>query len=169
MAFNLIKKYNQLLELGSFNEYQRKESLRQIFKRDFEECDQIIFNQKPVTPTPVDGVIEMETLFSHLITVMVDKVTRRREYDNHRAVRLHWVKHHLGNGKNENMYLFSVKEPEGYRTYFYDKDEKYVVVLEPLKNKNEYYLLTAYYLTGKDAKRDKIMSKYKKRRLNEIL
>ncbi|MCE2771514.1 MAG: hypothetical protein LW711_16105 [Saprospiraceae bacterium] len=67
------------------------------------------------------------------------------------------------------MYLFSVKEPEGYKTYFYDNDEKYVVVLEPLRNKNEYYLLTAYYLTGKDIKRDKIMAKYTKRRLNEIL
>ena len=61
MALNLIKKYNQLLELGSFNEYQRIESLRKIFKRDFEEFDQIVFNQKKVTPTPVDGVIKMET------------------------------------------------------------------------------------------------------------
>lgn len=169
MAFNLIKEYNQLLELSSFTEYLRTLSLRQIFKRDFEECNQIIFNQKPVTPTPIDGEIKMETLFSHLTTVMVDKVTRKRVYDNHRAIRLHWVKYHLNHSKNENMYLFSVKEPEGYRTYFYDKDEKYVVVLEPLRNKDEYYLLTAYHLTGSDAKRDKIMSKYKKRRLNEIL
>ena len=46
MALNLIKKYNQLLELGSFNEYQRIESLRLIFKRDFEEFNQIVFNQK---------------------------------------------------------------------------------------------------------------------------
>jgi hypothetical protein len=168
MAFNLVKKYNQLLELDSFNEYQRKDSLRQIFKRDFEDCIQIVFNQKSVTPTPVDGEIKMETLFSHLITVMVDKETRKREYDNNRAIRLHWVKYHLDNGKKENMYLFSVKEPEGYRTYLYDKDEKYVVVLEPLRNKNEYYLLTAYYLSGKDVKRDKIMAKYKKRRLNDV-
>lgn len=99
---------------------------------------------------------------------MVDKETRKREYDNNRAIRLHWVKYHLDNGKKENMYLFSVKEPEGYRTYLYDKDEKYVVVLEPLRNKNEYYLLTAYYLSGKDVKRDKIMAKYKKRRLNDV-
>lgn len=168
MAFNLVKKYNQLLELDSFNEYQRKDSLRQIFKRDFEDCIQIVFNQKSVTPTPVDGEIKMETLFSHLITVMVDKETRKREYDNNRAIRLHWVKYHLDNGKKENMYLFSVKEPEGYRTYLYDKDEKYVVVLEPLRNKNEYYLLTAYYLSGKDVKRDKIMAKYKKRRFNDV-
>lgn len=169
MAFNIIKKYNQLLELSSFTENQRKESLRQIFKRDFEECNQIIFNQKPVTPTPVDGEIKMDTLFTHLITVMVDKITRKREYDNHRAIRLHWVKYHLNHCKNENMLLFSVKEPEGYRTYFYDKDEKYVVILEPLRNKDEYYLLSAYHLTGSDAKRDKIMAKYKKRRLNEVL
>lgn len=169
MAFNLIKEYNQFLDLGSFNENQRKKSLRQIFKRDFEECNQIVFNQKPVTPTPVDGVIKMENLFSHLITIIVDKTTRKREYDKHRAIRLHWVKFHLDRGKKENMYLFSVKEPEGYRTYFYDKDEKYVVVLEPLRDKGEYYLLTAYYLRGRDSKRDKIMMKYKKRRLNEVL
>lgn len=168
MAFNLIKQYNQLLELNSFSEYQRKELLRRIFKRDFEGCNQIIFNQKLVTPTPVDGEIKMDTLFTHLITVMVDKVTRKREYDNHRAIRLHWVKYHLNNSKNENMLLFSVKESKGYRTYFYDKDEKYVIILEPFRTKDKYYLLTAYHLTGSDAKRDKIMKKYE-RKLNEIL
>lgn len=66
------------------------------------------------------------------------------------------------------MLIFSVKEPEGFRTYIYDKDEKYVIILEPLRNKNEYYLLTAYYLSGKDSKRDKIVKKYN-RRLDEIL
>ena len=44
------------------------------------------------------------------------------------------------------MYLFSVKEPEGYKTYFYDNDEKYVVVLEPLRNKNEYYFIIILYI-----------------------
>lgn len=168
MAFNLLKKYNQLLELDSFNEFQRKQSLKQIFNRDFENDTPIFFNEKHVCPTPVDGKIVMETLFSHLITVIVDKATKKREYDNHRAIRLHWVKYHLNKGKTENMYLFSVNEPDGLRTYIYDKDEKYVVVLEPLKNVNKYYLLTAYYLTGKDAVRDKIMAKYKKRRLKEV-
>jgi len=66
------------------------------------------------------------------------------------------------------MLFFSVKEPEGVRTYIYDTDEKYVIILEPLRNINQYYLLTAYHLMGKDAKRDKILNKYK-RKLDEVL
>lgn len=62
------------------------------------------------------------------------------------------------------MYVFSVDESAcGVRTYIYDKDENYVIVLEPLRNSNEYYLLTAYHLRGKDKSRDKIMKKYKRR------
>lgn len=64
------------------------------------------------------------------------------------------------------MLSFSVQEPEGIRTYIYDVDENYVIVLEPLRNRDEYYLLTAYYISGKDAKRDKMLKKYK-RRLSE--
>ncbi|MCT3692637.1 hypothetical protein HZQ92_13755 [Elizabethkingia anophelis] len=168
MPLNLIKKYNDLLELSAFNELQRKNSLLSIFNRDFVNCDPIIFNKKKVTPTPVDGQDHMDRLFFHLTTVMENKVLRNRVYDNHIAIRLHWIKFHLLLRKN-NTLRFSVKEPEGIRTYIYDIEEKYVVVLEPLKNVNEYYLLTAYKLTGKDAKRDKILSKYKKRRLDELV
>jgi len=110
----------------------------------------------------------METLYNHLTTAMVDKITRRREFDIHRSLRLHWVKHHIEEKKSDNMLCFSVKEPEGVRTYIYDVDEKYVIILEPYRNKTEYYLLTAYHLTGKDAQRDKIIKKYK-RKLNEVI
>lgn len=65
------------------------------------------------------------------------------------------------------MLHFSVREPAGVRTYIYDKNEKYVVILEPLRRVDEYYLLTAYHLTGKDAKRNKILKKYK-RKLDEL-
>ena len=51
------------------------------------------------------------------------------------------------------MLCFSVKEPEGIRTYIYDKNEKYVIVLEPKHKNTIYYLLTAYHLRGKDAKK----------------
>ena len=61
------------------------------------------------------------------------------------------------------MFLFSVKEPEGIRTYYYDADEKYVIVLEPLRCGDAYYLLTAYYIKGKDEKRNKIEKKYKRK------
>ena len=115
-----------------------------------------------------NGEIPMETLFRHLTTVMTDKNTRKREFELDRSRRLHWVRFHLDNKKKDNMLLFSVREPEGIRTYFYDKDEKYVLVLEPMRDGSAYYLLTAYYLKGKDAERDKMMKKYK-RRLADVL
>lgn len=168
MPFNQTKIYNELLDLVALNERQRISSLRLIFERDFVNKSPM-FQYKNVYPTPQnDGEIPMDTLFRHLTTKMTDKSTRKREFEIDRSKRLHWVRFHLDYKKRDNMLLFSVKEPEGYRTYFYDKDEKYVLVLEPMRNGNAYYLLTAYYIKGKDAQRDKMMKKYK-RRLADIL
>jgi len=64
------------------------------------------------------------------------------------------------------MPVFSAKDKGGIRTYIYDQTEHYVMVLEPLRKINEYYLLTAYHLKGKDNK--KIENKYKRRRLTEL-
>ncbi len=168
MPFNQTKIYNELLDLVALNERQRISSLRLIFERDFVNKSPK-FQNKDVYPTSQnDGEIPMDTLFRHLTTEMTDKSTRKREFEIDRSRRLHWVRFHLDNKKKDNMLLFSVKEPEGYRTYFYDKDEKYVLVLEPMRNGNAYYLLTAYYIKGKDAQRDKMMKKHK-RRLADIL
>ena len=101
MPLNLLKKYNELLELNGLNEYQRKESLRKVFSRDLESVP-IIFNDKNITPTPIDGKITMDTLFSHLTTKIEDKELRNRVFDKDRAERLHWVKYHLG--KKSRMY-----------------------------------------------------------------
>jgi len=117
---------------------------------------------KQITPTPKDGKIVMDTLFTHLTTVIVDKLTHARSFEMERSSRLHWVKFHIDDSKTPNMLHFTVKEPEGMRTYIYDIDEKYVIVLEP-KSESHYYLLTAYYIQGKDAKRDKILKKYNRR------
>ncbi|MEN6569635.1 MAG: hypothetical protein ABFC18_06470 [Rikenellaceae bacterium] len=168
MPLNLLKKYNQLLELVALNEFQRKESLKGIFNRDIQNNPSFIFQTKPINPTPTDGQDSMERLFTHLTTVITDKATSKREFDMARSERLHWLKYHIEEKKKKNMFVFSVAEPEGVRTYIYDKDEFYVIVLEPLKNKNEYYLLTAYRLQGKDKARDKMMKKYR-RRLDEVV
>lgn len=98
----------------------------------------------------------------------MDKATRAREFDMHRSMRLHWVRFHLDHSKQDDVLHFSVKEPEGIRTYIYDVTEKYVVILLPKPKYNVYFLLTAYHLRGKDSERDKILKKYNKRRLNEI-
>ncbi len=168
MTLNLLKKYNQLLELEAFNEQQRKEYLLGIFNRDIKDNQNFSFRYKSIHPTPIDGEIKMEMLFTHLTTVIVDKETKKREFDIHRSVRLHWIRYHIEEKKKDNMLVLSVKEPKGMRTYIYDKDEKYVIILEPKRNLSEYYLLTAYYLRGRDAKRNKILKKYR-RRLKEVL
>ena len=163
MPFNKLMIYNQLLNIVGMGERERSDSLKGIFKRDFEE--QIpIFCDKNIHPTPKeDGAIPMETLFRHLTTEMIDKVTRERVFEIDRSMRLHWVRYHLDQRKSDNMLLFSVKEPEGIRTYYYDADEKYVIVLEPLRCGDAYYLLSAYYIKGKDAQRNKIEKKYKRK------
>lgn len=168
MPLNLLKIYNQLLELDSLNENQRTQSLKGIFNRDFVENINIKFRNKSIKPTPVNGQIEMDTLYKHLTCLLEDKIIRNRVFDIHRSRRLHWVRFHLEEQKTKNVLVFSVREPEGVRTYIYDKDEKYVIVLEPLKKQSEYYLLSAYYVRGKDAAREKFEKKYK-RRLPDLL
>lgn len=168
MPLNLIKVYNTLLDILALNDTQRRESLRRIFKRDFEDSS-AVFKGKAIHPTPrEDGELPMDTLYRHLTTEMVNKSTRERYFEIDRSLRLHWVRYHLDEKKKDNMMLFSVQEPEGFRTYYYDKDEKYVIVLEPRRDGESYYLLTAYYLKGKDAKRNKMEKKYK-RRLPNVL
>lgn len=168
MPLNLIKSYNSLLDFGGMNTYQRKDSLKLVFKRDFIDSVPIIYNAKEIFPTPKDGEDTMGRLFNHLTTTITDRKTRKREYDNDRSQRLHWLRFHINEGKKDNILTFSVKEPEGIRTYIYDIDELYVIILEPLRKVPAYYLLTAYYLRGKDAKRNKILKKYK-RRINELV
>jgi len=168
MPLNLLKKYNQLLDVSAMNETQRNRSLKGVFDRDIANNSNFTFRKKQINPTPADGQNSMVRLFTHLITMITDKSTNRREFDLARSVRLHWLKYHIDENKKTNMFLFSVAEPNGTRTYIYDKDEFYVIVLEPMRKKDEYYLLTAYYLDGKDKARDKMMKKYK-RRLADVL
>ena len=63
-----------------------------------------------------------------------------------------WIRYHLQKQKKDNIEIFSVKTRDQkkrqdiIRTYIYDKEQKYVIVLEPQRNQRDYYLLTAYHL-----------------------
>ena len=61
------------------------------------------------------------------------------------------------------MLIFSAEDPEGIRTYIYDQDERYVIVMEPQMKTGDYFLLSEYYVEGKDIKRDKIRKKWNRR------
>lgn len=174
MPFNLLKKYPELLELGQYDEYERNKSLMAIFKRDIENNNAFLFRQKTVRPTKKEGEPSMQTLFNHLTTRNDEdengKKLKSRSFEMHRSVRLHWVKYHIEESKKENIRIFSyvdrVDRKDVIRTYIYDMDEKYVIVLEPQRSKADYYLLTAYYLNEKRG--DKQMKQKFKNRLNEV-
>ncbi|OAV72202.1 hypothetical protein Barb6_01252 [Bacteroidales bacterium Barb6] len=163
MPLNLLKKYNQRLDIAAMPEQQRKASLKGVFNRDIVNNHCFAFRAKHINPTPADGIDSMERLLTHLTTKITDESTRKRSFDLLRSERLHWIKFHIEEWKESGLLVFSVHEPEGKRTYLYDRDEKYVIVLEPLRKKDEYYLLTAYCEEGKDKERGKIMRKYSRR------
>jgi hypothetical protein len=167
MPFNLLIKYNHLLELSTLNDHVRRISLRGVFDRDISNHPHLNFRGKNIVPTKQDGQIPLDTLFTHLTCKLNNPVERKRIFDFQRSLRLHWVKEHIEETVSSNLLVFSVREQDGNRTYIYNRDEKYVVVLEPKKN-NYYFLLSAYLIEGKDEKRDKMERKYK-RRLPEVL
>lgn len=159
MPTNLNKIYNDFLELLYPSVVQNLQSLNRVFRRDFCINVPVLFNQVPVFPTPVDGEDSIERLFRHLTTVVTDEKTKKREFESQRSIRLHWIRFHLNRTKPNNVVTFLVEDEN--RVYILDKDERYVVVLEPLRKLNAFYLLTAYKL--QDSNYRKIMNKYSKR------
>lgn len=177
MPLNLLKTYPQLLELGHLNEYQRTESLQRIFKRDIEENPGLNFRTKTIRPIKGEEPA-MVILFRHLTTEEIEvedengKKYPKRIFEMDRSQRLHWVKHHLEERKKENVEVFSVEERDQkkrkdiIRTYIYDTEQKYIIVLDPQRTQKDYYLVTAYYLNKEYG--EKKIKKLMKRRLAEL-
>ena len=181
MPLNQIKTYNQLLELNHLTEAQKTASLRAIFKRDIEDNEHLSFRGKKIRPIKgKDGQPAMDVLFDHLTKESKEikddngeKIKSRKEWENDRCVRLHWIKHHIEERTPHAVTVFSfidrVKDKGNVpRTYLYNTEEQYVVILEPYRTKPEYYLLTAYRLT-KEKGGIKQMQQKLKNKLDEIL
>jgi hypothetical protein len=177
MPFNVLKTYPQLLELVHLNEYQRTESLQRIFKRDIEENPGLNYRTKTIRPIKGEEPA-MVILFRHLTTEEIEvedengnKYTKRI-FEMDRSQRLHWIKFHLEEKKKNNVEVFSVEERDQkkrkdiIRTYIYDVEQKYLIVLDPQRTLKDYYLVTAYHL-NKDYGEKKI-NKLMKRRLPEL-
>lgn len=157
MPFNLIKKYPELLEIIHLGPEQRMASLKGIFKRDIEENADFKFRDTQIYPTKTDGIADMEREFMHLTTERVEETDeygntiKRNVFEPNRSRRLHWINHHIHEVTPENIVVFSISERDQERrqdvikTYIYDKEEKYIIVLECHRGKG-YYLLTAYHL-----------------------
>jgi len=175
MPINLIKVYPDLLEIAQLNESQRRNSLMGVFKNNIEENTSFNFQSKPIRPIKKDdGEFALMALFRHLTTVddLDDKGTKRgtRSFELYRSQRLHWVKHHIEQKKPDNMEVFSYEDRVNgrsvTRTYIYDLEQEYVIILEPQRSGIDYYLLTAYYLNQPGGKKQ-IINKLK-RKLSQI-
>lgn len=158
--FNKLKTYNQLLELDDLTPAKRNESLTGVFKRDFVDSS-VFFRGKSVEPTPKNGEDTMSILLRHLTTKTENKDESHREYDRDRSIRIHWIKYHISEKSPAKVEIFSAQDKSGIRTYIFDRDESYVVILEPRRNGTSYYLITAYYLTGNNCR--KIENKIKRK------
>jgi hypothetical protein len=159
MPTNLLKKYPDLLELDSLNDYQRKASLLRIFQRDIEANESFQFQKKNIYPIKMkESDTTMQTLLNHLTTQEIEEIDAKgkkvslRVYEPDRSKRLHWLRHHVEIVPLTTTEIFSVEEWSErekravVRTYIYDTQEKYVIVLESQRTHRDYYLLTAYYL-----------------------
>lgn len=173
MPFNLIKIYNQHLELNHLTTQERNVSLRIIFDRDIAYNVNFNFRNKIIRPLKIDGVPSMETLFSHL-TCMVEenqldefgkKIKPRNVFDYERSKRLHWVKHHIEEKTPNKIEVFSYEDringKNEIRTYIFDQTENYVIVLKPQRTQHDYYLITAFYLTKDKGGNKQITKKFK--------
>jgi hypothetical protein len=173
MPFNQIKIYPELLELAHLNEAQRTVSLKAIFKRDIEDNPGLNFRTKIIRPIKGEEP-SMQILFKHLTCEEVITENEdgskygQRVFELQRSLRLHWVRHHIDEKKKNNIEVFSVEErdlrkrKDVIKTYIYDLEQDYVIVLEPQRSGTDYYLLTAYYLNKPEGKKS-IQKKLKKR------
>jgi len=165
---HLLKHYPQLLELIHLNEKERKESLLRIFKRDIEDNANFSFRNKQIRPIKKDGQAPMQVLFHHL-TTRSDKDEMGREIKA-RSQRLQWIKHHTDEASPIGVEIFSYEDrtdrKDVIRTYIYDTEQNYVIILEPYRNGLDYYLLTAYHLHESGGKKQ-ILKKIQ-RKLPEV-
>jgi cytochrome oxidase Cu insertion factor (SCO1/SenC/PrrC family) len=151
MPHNLLKIFNHLLEIGHLTEHQRIESLRRVFERDFD--DTLNFRTKLIRPIKKDGQHTVDAAFRHLITRDdYDEKGKKlgRSFEMARSVRLHWIKHHLLESTPAAIEIFSFQDRvdgrDRVRTYIYDHENRYVIILEPQKSRLDYYIITAYHL-----------------------
>lgn len=176
MPFNLLKKYPDLLELNHLSDFDRKQLLRAIFKRDIEDNEKFEFREKIIRPIKKEGQAPLATLFHHL-TTKHDKDDKGRNlasrtFEMARSVRLHWVKFRIDEKKPEKVEVFSYEDRDRkqrkdvVRTYIFDKAEQYVVILEPQRSGTDYYLLTAYHLNEPGGKKQ--IEKKLKKKLSEV-
>lgn len=176
MPFNLLKKFPDFLELAHLNSEGAKKSLRPIFDKLFVE-NTLTFRGKTIWPLK-DDKYGIEALFTHLTCEDIEEENpdgskyKKRYFEIERSIRLHWILPHINECTGSNIDVFSVierdikKRKDVVKTYIFNKDLNYVIVLLPQRTGKDYYFLTAYYLNKKEGL--KTIENRMKKRLPEV-
>jgi hypothetical protein len=170
MPLNLIRVYSSLLEIVHLNPAQRTNSLMGIFTRDIETNPNFKFRDKQIRPIKKEGQIPMQTLFTHLTTRedqdLSGKKLGSRSFEMARSIRMHWIKYHVEERKENDIEIFSYSDRVAgksiIRTYIYDTEQEYVLILEPQHSGLDYFLITAYHCNEPGGKKQ-IENKLKKK------
>lgn len=174
MATNYLKIFNQHLEINHLTEYQRSVSLQAIFDRDIADNEVFNFQTKIIRPLKKEDKYDVASLFKHL-THRTDEekdkkgviIKKRDVFDFERSKRLHWVLPHINQKVIDNVDVFSaysrIDGKNVIRTFIHNKNEDYILILEPQKSGLDYYFITAYYLEEKYGGLKMIKQKYKNR------
>lgn len=145
---NLQLTYNSKLKLEDLNSDFKRKCLNEIFKRDIRNNIDFKFREAQIFPCHSQGSTDdqFEILFTHLTTIKAEN-GHKRTYDKKRSERIHWIRYHIDENKKDKMLVFTYRDIKKVRTYIYDEEEKYLIVLQPYDDENikSYYLITAYF------------------------
>jgi hypothetical protein len=159
MPLNLIKVYAELLDIAFLSEQERAASLQRILVRDIEDNPSLNFRKKIIRPIKGEEP-DLQITLRHLTTADTEidqkgTVHKKRFFEMDRSQRVHWIRHHLEERSVESVRVFSVEERDQrkrkyrIRTYLYDTDQNYIIVLDPQRSERDYYLITAYFINKK--------------------
>ncbi len=107
---------------------------------------------------------EKEEGFWHIIT-KAEKKNRKEErcYDSRRAERIHWIKPLILNHSHNMIKSWNYLESSGkVRNYIWIEDHNFIVILQWDNNKQEYILITSYFIENSHTKR-KLLQKFNDR------
>lgn len=116
------------------------------FKRDFIDKTLTIngLNIKVILKnSKVEGFEDFPETFVHLITRKGQ--SKKRNFDRHRANKLHWVRCILENRTEEEITYFEFPEEDGtIRDYYWFKEGAFLVIMEKITP--DYLVITSFHI-----------------------
>lgn len=139
---------------------ERLAELYETFKEDFVNTT-CCYGDRTIKFNRGNTINEKEDGFWHLISY--EDKTMGRIPDFKRAKRLSWIKPIIENHGHSEIKEFDYLEATGNtRKYLWLENHDFVVILEEYRNRQSFFLVTAFHISGPYKRRD-LEKKYEKR------